>query len=139
LHETVQTIPTIGFNVETVMYDKTALTIWDVGGCDKIRPLIRHYFQNTQALIFVVDSQDDARLGEATDELWHMLMEDELIQIPILIYLNKIDIHHGLKQDHVVKEMRLVDTCCEIFTYFSIQTHKYGIKCYDNCKREQQY
>jgi ADP-ribosylation factor protein 1 len=109
LGETVTAIPTIGFNVETVMYNNTALTMWDVGGCDKIRPLIRHYFQNTQALICVVDSQDTVRLGEATEELWRVLIEDELIQIPLLIYLNKIDIHSGLKQDYIIKEMRLND------------------------------
>jgi GTPase SAR1 family protein len=39
---------TIGFNVETVEYKNISFTVWDVGGQDKIRPLWRHYFQNTQ-------------------------------------------------------------------------------------------
>ncbi|KAA8529590.1 hypothetical protein F0562_034310 [Nyssa sinensis] len=56
LGEIVTTIPTIGFNVETVEYKNISFTVWDVGGQDKIRPLWRHYFQNTQGLIFVVDS-----------------------------------------------------------------------------------
>lgn len=43
-----------GFNVETVEYKNISFTVWDVGGQDKIRPLWRHYFQNTQGLIFVV-------------------------------------------------------------------------------------
>ncbi len=47
-----------GFNVETVEYKNISFTVWDVGGQDKIRPLWRHYFQNTQGLIFVVDSND---------------------------------------------------------------------------------
>ena len=47
-----------GFNVETVQYKKITFTCWDVGGKDKIRPLWRHYFQNTDALIYVVDSND---------------------------------------------------------------------------------
>lgn len=51
LGEIVTTIPTIGFNVETVEYNKTNFTVWDVGGQDKIRPLWRHYFQNTQGNI----------------------------------------------------------------------------------------
>ncbi|CAM8940707.1 unnamed protein product [Rhodiola kirilowii] len=55
--EIVTTIPTIGFNVETVEYKNISFTIWDVGGQDKIRPLWRHYFQNTQGLIFVVDTE----------------------------------------------------------------------------------
>ena len=58
LGEAVTTIPTIGFNVETVEYKNISFTVWDVGGQDKIRPLWRHYYQNTQGLIFVVDSND---------------------------------------------------------------------------------
>ncbi|EDO25675.1 predicted protein, partial [Nematostella vectensis] len=59
LKETVSTIPTIGFNVETLQPTKNVtLTIWDVGGQDKIRPLWRHYFQGTEGLLFVVDSSD---------------------------------------------------------------------------------
>ncbi|PWA57914.1 hypothetical protein CTI12_AA405170 [Artemisia annua] len=48
LGEIITTIPTIGFNVETVEYKNISFTVWDVGGQDKIRPLWRHYFQNTQ-------------------------------------------------------------------------------------------
>uniref|UniRef100_A0A8C2L351 ADP ribosylation factor 1 n=1 Tax=Cyprinus carpio TaxID=7962 RepID=A0A8C2L351_CYPCA len=52
LGEIVTTIPTIGFNVETVEYKNISFTVWDVGGQDKIRPLWRHYFQNTQGKTF---------------------------------------------------------------------------------------
>merc|ERR1712137_1443894 len=65
LGEVVTTIPTIGFNVGTVEYKNINFTVWDVGGQDKIRPLWRHYFQNTQGLIFVVDSNDRERIAEA--------------------------------------------------------------------------
>jgi hypothetical protein len=41
----------------------------------QIRPLWRHYFQNTQGLIFVVDSNDRERVVEARDELHRMLNE----------------------------------------------------------------
>ncbi|URE49432.1 ARF [Musa troglodytarum] len=75
LGEIVTTIPTIGFNVETVEYKNISFTVWDVGGQDKIRPLWRHYFQNTQGLIFVVDSNDRDRIIEARDELHRMLNE----------------------------------------------------------------
>jgi len=36
--------------VETVEYKNISFTVWDVGGQDKIRPLWRHYFQNTQGM-----------------------------------------------------------------------------------------
>lgn len=99
LGEIVTTIPTIGFNVETVEYKNISFTVWDVGGQDKIRPLWRHYFQNTQGLIFVVDSNDRDRIGEARDELHRMLNEDELREAVLLVFANKqvgpqVNTHH---------------------------------------------
>lgn len=44
----LQPSSSLGFNVETVEYKNISFTVWDVGGQDKIRPLWRHYFQNTQ-------------------------------------------------------------------------------------------
>jgi hypothetical protein len=42
--EVITTIPTVGFNVESVMYKRVKFNVWDVGGQDKIRPLWRHYY-----------------------------------------------------------------------------------------------
>jgi small GTP-binding protein len=78
-----------GFNVETVEYKNISFTVWDVGGQDKIRPLWRHYFQNTQGLIFVVDSNDRERVGEGREELMRMLAEDELRDAVLLVFANK--------------------------------------------------
>merc|ERR1711918_141779 len=78
LGEVVTTIPTIGFNVETVEYKNINFTVWDFGGQDKIRPLWRHYYQNTQGIIFVVDSNDRDRVEDAREELNKMLNEDEM-------------------------------------------------------------
>ena len=47
-NEFVQTIPTIGFNVETLEYKNIKFTVWDVGGQPKLRPLWKHYYLNTQ-------------------------------------------------------------------------------------------
>ena len=85
LGEVITTIPTIGFNVETVEYKNINITVWDVGGKDKIRPLWRHYYQNTSALIFVVDSNDRDRISEARDELMKLLQEDEMRDAVLLV------------------------------------------------------
>ncbi|KAL5708018.1 Arf GTPase arf1 [Ranunculus cassubicifolius] len=82
LGEIVTTIPTIGFNVETVEYKNISFTV----------PLWRHYFQNTQGLIFVVDSNDRDRVVEARDELHRMLNEDELRDAVLLVFANKQDL-----------------------------------------------
>ena len=47
--------------------------MWDVGGQDKLRPLWRHYYQNTDAIIYVVDSNDRERVEKARFELHKML------------------------------------------------------------------
>merc|ERR1719178_667237 len=69
LGEVVTTIPTIGFNVETVEYKNIKFTVWDVGGQDKIRKLWRNYSQGTEGIIFVIDSSDRDRIEDAREEL----------------------------------------------------------------------
>merc|ERR1719156_91928 len=78
LGEVVTTIPTIGFNVETVDYKNISFTVWDVGGQDKIRTLWRYYYQGTNGAIFIVDSSDRDRIEDAREELFKMLDNDEM-------------------------------------------------------------
>ncbi|KAK7332630.1 hypothetical protein VNO80_29385 [Phaseolus coccineus] len=107
LGEIVTTIPTIGFNVETVEYKNISFTVWDVGGQDKIRPLWRHYFQNTQGLIFVVDSNDRDRVVEAKDELHRMLNEDELRDAVLLVFANKQDLPNAMNAAEITDRLGL--------------------------------
>eukprot|EP00406_Dinophysis_acuminata_P018000 CAMPEP_0179342998 /NCGR_PEP_ID=MMETSP0797-20121207/70734_1 /TAXON_ID=47934 /ORGANISM="Dinophysis acuminata, Strain DAEP01" /LENGTH=459 /DNA_ID=CAMNT_0021057307 /DNA_START=66 /DNA_END=1442 /DNA_ORIENTATION=- len=106
LGETVVTIPTIGFNVETIDYKRTSFTIWDVGGRDKIRPLWRHYYQNTDAIIFVVSSepqQFDDSFDTYVYELEKLLGEDELRDAALLVWANKQDLPGALPADEVAR------------------------------------
>ncbi|PRP76223.1 ADP-ribosylation factor 1 [Planoprotostelium fungivorum] len=107
LGEVVTTIPTIGFNVETVEYKNINFTVWDVGGQDKIRPLWRHYFQNTQGIIFVVDSNDRERISEAREELDKMLNEDELRDAVLLVFANKQDLPNAMSVAEVTDKLGL--------------------------------
>jgi len=97
LNDIVTTIPTIGFNVESIKYQKSDFTIWDVGGQDKIRPLWRHYYQNTQAVIFVVDAADPERLEDARNELKLIADDEDIIkyQPVLLLVLTKTDLLEG--------------------------------------------
>ncbi|KIH58860.1 ADP-ribosylation factor family protein [Ancylostoma duodenale] len=118
LGEIVTTIPTIGFNVETVEYKNISFTVWDVGGQDKIRPLWRHYFQNTQGLIFVVsiflifsscfvDSNDRERIEESREELHKMLNEDELRDATLLVFANKQDLPNAMSAAELTDKLGL--------------------------------
>jgi ADP-ribosylation factor-like protein 1 len=114
--EVVTTIPTIGFNVESVTYKNLKFNVWvccvpkaakitllpcltldatlvrqDLGGQTSMRPYWRCYYANTAAVIFVVDSTDIERLGTASDELQAMLNEEELRDSALLVFANKQD------------------------------------------------
>lgn len=114
----------IGFNVETVEYKNISFTVWDVGGQDKIRPLwrhCRHYhylggisahlastdFQNTQGIIFVVDSNDRERVSEAREELQRMLNEDELRDALLLVFANKQDLPNAMNASEITDKLGL--------------------------------
>ena len=75
--EVVTTVPTIGFNVETVQYKNLRFQVWDLGGQTSIRPYWRCYYQNTNAVIYVVDSADQERMGISKQELITMLEEGQ--------------------------------------------------------------
>ena len=91
LGEVVTSIPTIGFNVETVVYKHIEFTVWDVGGQTAIRPLWQHYYQDTDAVIFVVDSSDPDRFEQAKDEMENVLRDDRLRNASLLVLANKND------------------------------------------------
>ena len=83
------------------------VSLADVGGQDKIRPLWRHYYQNTQGVIFVVDSNDRDRVGEARDELHRMLNEDELREAVLLVFANKQDLPNAMNAAEITDKLGL--------------------------------
>ena len=105
--ETVKTIPTNGLNIETIEYKKVLFTIWDVGGQDKIKVTWKHYYQNTDGLIFVVDSNDQDRINDAAGELKKLLAEEELKNCPVLVLANKQDLNGALVPGEVTKRLGL--------------------------------
>merc|ERR1712013_158693 len=107
LGEVVTTIPTVGFNVEEVQYKNINFTVWDVGGQDKIRKLWRYYYQNTQGLIFVVDSNDRDRIDDARQELAQILSEDEMRDAVVLVFANKQDLPNSMTTAEVVEKLGL--------------------------------
>ncbi|KAH0788941.1 ADP-ribosylation factor [Histomonas meleagridis] len=107
LGEHVTTIPTIGFNVETIEYKGFNMNVWDVGGQDRIRPLWRHYIHNSQGVVFVVDSNDVGRIDEARDVLHTLLEEDELRDAVVLVYANKQDLPNAISPYELGNKLKL--------------------------------
>jgi small GTP-binding protein len=107
LGEVLTTIPTVGFNVETVEYKNISFTVWDVGGQDKIRKLWRYYYDNTQGLIFVIDSNDRDRIEDAREELMKILSEDEMRDAAVLVFANKQDLPNSMTAAEVTEKLGL--------------------------------
>ena len=108
LDELVTTIPTIGFNVETLEHKNVTFTMWDIGGQDKIRALWRLYYQETDGIIFVVDSNDRERIQEAKDELFYLLKDDELKNCLLLVYANKQDLPNVMSTTEITEKLGLM-------------------------------
>jgi ADP-ribosylation factor-like protein 6 len=132
LHNTIQAnaievVPTIGFQVEEFTKNNVNFTIFDMSGQGRYRNLWEHYYDDTQAIIFVVDTSDKIRLCVAKDELdnllrhasmfWHMGMGgqkkiDGIVgikksQLPILFFANKSDIPGSISSVEVVQALAL--------------------------------
>ncbi|KOB78733.1 putative adp-ribosylation factor 6 [Operophtera brumata] len=88
LGQSVTTIPTVGFNVETVTYKNVKFNVWDVGGQDKIRPLWRHYYTGEGHLFLMLFMEKD----EARQELHRIINDREMRDAIILIFANKQDL-----------------------------------------------
>ncbi|KAF8517197.1 ADP-ribosylation factor [Hysterangium stoloniferum] len=107
LGEVVTTIPTIGFNLETVEYKNIKFNVWDIGGQDKIRQLWKYYFNGTEGLIFVIDSNDRDRIVEARNELHSLLQADELRNTLLLIFANKQDLPEAMSASELTDKLGL--------------------------------
>jgi len=105
LGEIVSTTPTIGFNVEAIEFKNLTLSVWDIGGQDKIRPLWKHYYPGTHGLIFVIDCNDRDRIPKAKDELDRLLVEDDLKNCPLLILANKQDLPNSISVSKLTEQL----------------------------------
>lgn len=103
-----------------VRWRSRVLDAW-LFACQQIRPLWRHYYQNTQGLIFVVDSNDRDRIDAARDELHRMLNEDELRESILLVFANKQDLPNAMSAAEMTDKLGLnnlrgrtwyIQACC---------------------------
>ncbi|KAM9315741.1 ADP-ribosylation factor-like protein 14 [Gastrophryne carolinensis] len=110
--ESFSTFPTIGFNVEKIQPEKhLQLTIWDIGGQEKLRAFWCCYFEETDVLVYVVDSTNKATLDESKRE-FHRVLQNELIKnIPVVVLANKQDLPGALNADEITRKFNMKKYC----------------------------
>ena len=62
----------------------------------------RHYFQNTQLVIYVVDGTRRDRLEENKIEISRILYEDEMRDVPLLVLVNKAELEDCIPLNEVI-------------------------------------
>lgn len=115
--EVFHTVPTIGFNVEMMEAKqnrtKITLTVWDIGGQEKMRRHWRNYYQDTAGLLFTVDCWDRERLDEASRELERLLKNECLQGLPVVILANKQDKDGALTATELTERFNLRKMCSD--------------------------
>ena len=112
LSDLVETIPTIGFNVEEIRYKSLNISIWDMGGNNiiyenEVRKLWRHYYLEADGIIFVVDSTDKERFEQAKKALSLLIFDEELKGVPLLVYANKQDLNEAVYPNELFEYLNL--------------------------------
>ncbi|EGB05938.1 hypothetical protein AURANDRAFT_59271 [Aureococcus anophagefferens] len=129
-------MPTQGFNIKSLMQDGFKLNVWDIGGQKSIRPYWRNYFDQTDALVYVIDSADSRRMEETATELGQLARpaasfgraraaaaasaraarrgprgpvdEAKLSEIPVLCFANKCDLMNAMEEEEIEENVNPV-------------------------------
>lgn len=103
--------PTQGFDIVSLQHSSGyTLNLWDVGGQQTIRAYWRNYFEATDAIVWVVDSADVARMEDCRRELETVLMEERLAGATLLVLANKQDLAGALRPEDIADLLGLNDS-----------------------------
>mmetsp|Transcript_778 Transcript_778/g.1981 ORF Transcript_778/g.1981 Transcript_778/m.1981 type:complete len:186 (-) Transcript_778:53-610(-) len=105
--DVTKTSPTLGFEIKTLAHNGYKLNIWDVGGQTTLRSYWRNYYEQTEGLIWVIDSTDIRRLKDCKEELHKLLGEERLAGATLLIFANKQDISGAQSSEDLLKALEL--------------------------------
>lgn len=104
---TIDSLPTVGFNMKKVQKGHVTLKCWDIGGQVRFRTMWERYCRGATAIVFVVDSADHDALPVAKEEL-HMLLAKPAVEgIPLLLLGNKSDLRGKMSVDDLIEQLDL--------------------------------
>jgi len=104
---TIDSIPTVGFNMKRVVKGHVSLKCWDLGGQPRFRAMWERYCRDVSAIVFVVDAADKDAIPVAAEELHALLDKPTVAGIPLLILGNKSDLPDKLSVDELIEQLNL--------------------------------
>eukprot|EP01013_Petalomonas_cantuscygni_P041186 TRINITY_DN735_c1_g1_i1.p2 TRINITY_DN735_c1_g1~~TRINITY_DN735_c1_g1_i1.p2 ORF type:complete len:193 (-),score=13.06 TRINITY_DN735_c1_g1_i1:706-1284(-) len=109
LGKNIPTIPTLGFNIETIKREGLAISMWDVSSKPRLRPLIYHYYERSEVVVFVVDSTQPADYDEVAEAIGEVYARDYMKDVPLLVLANKQDAVEAVPPQQVVEALQRRD------------------------------
>lgn len=103
------TRPTPGVNVKNIQIESYKFDLYDLGGLKAIRDYWCYYYENVDALIYVVDTSDKERIQESYEVCQGLLKEKNLLGIPFLFFANKSDLSDSLGPDKIIENLKICD------------------------------
>ncbi|KAH7324551.1 ADP-ribosylation factor-like protein [Stachybotrys elegans] len=104
---TLDSIPTVGFNMKRVQRGHVTLKCWDIGGQPRFRSMWERYCRGVNVIVFIVDIADRPLIPQAKDELHSLMDQPSLAGIPLLVLGNKSDLPEKLSVDELIEELDL--------------------------------
>ncbi|KAL0230573.1 hypothetical protein PCE1_004130 [Barthelona sp. PCE] len=112
----IDTRITVGFSATDLEIGSLKINCYDIGGQKTFRNLWNYYYDDTDAVVFVIDSADVNRLncgGVGCEEgcvkcvLHESLSDPRLAECTVLLLINKQDLPDALDPREVVKVVEL--------------------------------
>ena len=118
LGQFVKTTPTIGSNVEEINHQNVKMQAWDLGGQEKMRSVWDVYYLNSDAIIYVIDSNDFENFEESKNQFYLLLKNEALKNAVLLIFANKQDLTTSKKISDLI----------QIYDFDNIKDHIWHIQ-----------
>ncbi|XP_024369385.1 uncharacterized protein [Physcomitrium patens] len=123
LGEVVVTQPTVGSNVEELVYKNIRFEVWDLGGQERLRTSWATYYRGTHAVVMVVDSTDRSRISIIKEELFKLMQHEDLQGAVVLVFANKQDLKDAMSPAEISDTLSLhsiknhdwhIQACCAL-------------------------
>nr|CAD2176929.1 unnamed protein product [Meloidogyne enterolobii] len=98
---------TVGFSRAEVNILKYKVTVYDLGGSQRIREIWTTYFAEVYGIVYVVDSSAASRISENKQIVDELIEVSELMGKPILFLLNKKDLPEAMDEIQFSEKFKL--------------------------------
>ena len=82
---------------------------YDLGGHKAARKAWKNYFPKVDGIIYLVDTTEHTRFAESKEELYGILTQKELANVPVVILGNKIDRKDSANEEELRLAMGLAN------------------------------